>query len=232
MAVREIVLDTETTGLDPATGDRLVELGCVELLNSIPTGETFHRHIDPERDVPHEAFRIHGLSTEFLRGKPKFAEIAGEFLDFIGDSKLIIHNAEFDMKFLNTELRRIEFPPLTSDRVLDTLALARRKHPGAPASLDALCARYGIDNSRRTKHGALLDSEILAEVYLELTGGRQSALQLASVGQTTRKVHLAVTDLLEARPAPLPRFLVAEEIAAHEKMTESMGEKSLWQQYR
>ncbi len=232
MALREIVLDTETTGLDPATGDRLVELGCVELLNSIPTGETFHRHIDPEREVPHEAFRIHGLSTEFLRGKPKFAEIASDFFEFIGESKLIIHNAEFDLKFLNAELRRIEFPPLNSDRVVDTLALARRKHPGAPASLDALCVRYGIDNSRRTKHGALLDSEILAEVYLELTGGRQSALQLASVGQTTRKIQLAVVDLVKMRPAPLPQFLMTDELTAHEKMLESMGEKSVWRQYR
>lgn len=230
MAIREIVLDTETTGLDPSTGDRLVELGCVELFNSIPTGEVFHRHIDPERDMPMEAFRIHGLSSEFLTGKPKFADIVDEFLGFIGDAKLVIHNAEFDMKFLNAELRRAQLPPLNFDRVIDTLPMARRKHPGTPASLDALCARYGIDNSRRTKHGALLDSEILAEVYLELSGGRQSALLLAS--QTARKVKLTTVDLVTGRPSALPQLILADEREAHAKMIDSMGEKSVWLRYR
>lgn len=230
MPIREIVLDTETTGLDPATGDRLVELGCVELLNSIPTGETFHRYLDPERDMPEEAFRVHGLSREFLTGKPKFAEVADAFLEFIGDSKLIIHNAEFDMKFLNAELRRIERQVLSMDRVIDTLALARRKHPGSPNSLDALCSRYGIDNSRRTKHGALMDSEILAEVYLELCGGRQAALELASI--EVKKIEIVVGDLITARESPLPLLIGAGEIEAHEKLVQAMGEKGFWLKYQ
>ena len=230
MTTREIVLDTETTGLDPATGDRIVEIGCVELFNSIPTGESFHRYIDPERDVPAEAFKVHGLSREFLTGKPKFAEVVDEFIAFIGEARLIIHNAEFDMKFINAELRRAERPILTFDRVVDTLPMARRKHPGSPNSLDALCTRYGIDNSRRTKHGALLDAEILSEVYLELTGGRQSALALAA--QTTRKIELVAVDLMVARPIALPSLIAAEELDAHAKMVETLGEKSLWNQYR
>ena len=171
--MREIVFDTETTGLDPAAGHRIVEIGCVEILNTIPTGQTFHFYLDPERDMPEEAFRVHGLSTEFLTGKPKFAEIAEKFLAFVGDAMLVAHNAEFDLRFVNAELAALGHPLLGSDRIVDTLALARRRHPGAPNSLDALCLRYGIDTSRRTKHGALLDSEILAEVYAELTGGRR-----------------------------------------------------------
>lgn len=230
MPTREIVLDTETTGLDPSTGDRLVELGCVELVNSIPSGETFHRYIDPERDMPDEAFRVHGLSREFLSGKPKFADIAEDFITFIGDAKLVIHNAEFDMKFLNAELRRVNMPLLTPDRVVDTLMLARRKHPGSPNSLDALCSRYGIDNSRRTKHGALLDSEILAEVYLELTGGRQAALALASV--EVRKIEIGTLDLISVRPTALPHLIQSEEIIAHEQLVEAMGEKSVWRKYQ
>ncbi len=230
MLVREIVLDTETTGLDPISGDRVVEIGCVELLNSIPSGETFHRYIDPERDVPAEAFKVHGLSREFLSDKPKFAEIAEEFIAFIGDSKLVIHNAEFDMKFLNAELRRLNRPVLGNDRALDTLMIARRKHPGGPNSLDALCTRYGIDNSRRTKHGALVDSEILAEVYLELSGGRQAALQLAA--QITRKVQLDPVHLAAERQAGLAQLISASEIESHAEMLISMGEKSIWRQYR
>ncbi len=150
MQLRELILDTETTGLDPATGDRIVEIGCVEVVNSVATGETFHVYLDPERDMPEEAFRVHGLSREFLTGKPKFAEIADQFVSFIGDARLVIHNAEFDMKFLNAELRRCGFPSIAMDRVVDTLAIARRKHPGASNSLDALCSRYKIDNSKRT----------------------------------------------------------------------------------
>src|ERR1700738_2072082 len=174
--MREIVLDTETTGLDPANGHRIVEIGCVELLNAIPTGETFHAYIDPGRDMPEEAFRVHGISAEFLAGKPVFANVVTDFLKFAGAAKIVAHNAEFDMRFLNAELALLGIAPIASDRVIDTLALARRKYPGAANSLDALCERYGIDTSRRTKHGALLDAGILAEVYAELTGGRQATL--------------------------------------------------------
>ena len=178
--MREIVLDTETTGLDPAQGHRLVELGCVELLNRIPTGASFHAYVNPEREMPAEAFAVHGLSGEFLKDKPRFAEIADEFLAFIGnDAPLVIHNAGFDHGFLCAELKRIERAPIARERLVDTLLLARRRHSAGPYSLDALCARYGIDNSRRTKHGALLDAEILAEVYIELTGARQAQLGLA-----------------------------------------------------
>ncbi|MFJ5488482.1 DNA polymerase III subunit epsilon, partial [Hansschlegelia beijingensis] len=177
--MREIVLDTETTGLDPLTGDRVVEIGCVELLNRIPTGATFHVYLNPERDMPEEAFRVHGLSAEFLSDKPRFADVADDFLAFVAEGALVIHNASFDMAFLDAELKRLGRAPIGRERVVDTLMLARRKNPGGANSLDALCQRYGIDNSRRTKHGALLDSEILAEVYLELLGGRQASLGLS-----------------------------------------------------
>ena len=178
--MREIVLDTETTGLDPLRGDRLVEIGCVEIINRMPTGQTFHRYINPERDMPAEAFAVHGLSTEFLAGKPLFAEVVEEFLEFIGDAPLVIHNASFDISFINAELDRIKRPAIPRDRLVDTLLLARRKHPGVSNRLDDLCSRYAIDNSRRTKHGALLDAELLAEVYIDLIGARQSQLILAS----------------------------------------------------
>jgi DNA polymerase-3 subunit epsilon len=174
--MREIVLDTETTGLDPGQGHRIVEIGCVELLNAIPTGEAFHVYINPERDMPEEAFQVHGLSASFLADKPVFAEIAADFLKFISDTKIIAHNAEFDLRFLNAELALLGIAPIAGNRVIDTLAMARHKFPGAANSLDALCTRYGIDTSQRTKHGALLDAEILAEVYAELTGGRQADL--------------------------------------------------------
>src|SRR5579875_785434 len=177
--MREIVLDTETTGLSPEQGHRVVELGCVELLNRIPTGATFHVYLNPERDMPAEAFAVHGLSAEFLSDKPRFSEIVDDFLAFVGDAPLVAHNASFDYGFLCHELKRAARAELPRDRVVDTLMLARRKHSAGPYSLDALCARYGIDNSRRTKHGALLDAEILAEVYLELIGGRQAQLGLA-----------------------------------------------------
>src|SRR5271169_3116827 len=178
-SMREIVLDTETTGLDPSQGHRLVEVGCIELLNRIPTGATFHSYLNPEREVPAEAFAIHGLATDFLKDKPLFADIADDFLAFIGDAPLVIHNASFDHGFLLAELKRVERPPIARERLVDTLLLARRKHPAGPNRLDDLCARYGIDNSRRSKHGALLDAEILAEVYLELIGARQAQLGLA-----------------------------------------------------
>ena len=176
--MREIVLDTETTGFDPLTGHRLVEIGCVELFNHLPTGEVFHRYVNPERDMPEEAFKVHGLSADFLADKPLFADVADEFLAFIADSVLVIHNAEFDMRFLNAELARIGYATLPMSRSIDTVAMARKRFPGAQANLDALCRRFEIDNTHRTKHGALLDSELLAEVYLQLIGGRQPGLEL------------------------------------------------------
>jgi len=179
---REVVLDTETTGFDPEQGDRIVEIGALELINHVATGETYHVYINPERDMPDSAFRVHGLSAEFLADKPLFHEIADSFLRFVGDAPMIIHNAAFDMKFLNAELIRMGRPALPMEQAVDTVPMARRKFPGAPASLDALCRRFGIDNAHRTLHGALLDSELLAEVYLELMGGRQPGLSLAGLG--------------------------------------------------
>ena len=217
--MREIVFDTETTGLNPQTGDRIVELGCVELFNHIPTGRSFHYYINPQRDVPSEAFRVHGLSTEFLLDKPVFAKIANEFLEFIGDAKLIAHNAGFDMNFINHELSLLGFAPLDPDRVIDTLVLARKRHPFGPNSLDALCQRYGIDNSRRTKHGALLDSEILADVYLELLGGRQTNLGLAAdpmpVSVSQDNGSLVMLANAKQRPEPLSDRLDEEILARH-----------------
>ena len=205
--MREVVLDTETTGLDPLSGHRVVEIGCVELRNHIPTGEVFHRYLNPERDMPGEAFGVHGLSEEFLRQQRLFAEIAEEFLSFIGDDPLIAHNAEFDLGFLNAELRRVDRSPLPSSRAIDTVKLARRKFPGAPASLDALCRRFGVDLSGRQKHGALLDSTLLAEVYLELVGGRQPALVLTASGVRPSVEHAP-------RP-PRPHAPSAAELVAH-----------------
>ena len=176
--MREIVLDTETTGLDPLRGDRLVEIGCVEIFNRMPTGQVYHCYINPERDMPAEAFAVHGLSSEFLSTKPLFTEIVEEFLAFIGDAPLVIHNASFDISFINAELDRVKRAAIPRDRLVDTLLLARRKHPGVSNRLDDLCSRYAIDNSRRTKHGALLDAELLAEVYVDLVGARQSQLIL------------------------------------------------------
>ena len=178
--MREIVFDTETTGLNPAGGDRVVEIGCVELFNHIPTGNTFHRYINPERSMPVEAMRVHGLDDRFLSDKPVFAAIAAELVAFIGDAPMIAHNAEFDLAFLNAEFGRCGQPALEPERIVDSLMLARRKHPAGPNSLDALCARYQIDTSQRTLHGALLDSYLLAEVYVELTGGRQIGLELVA----------------------------------------------------
>jgi DNA polymerase-3 subunit epsilon len=226
--MREIILDTETTGLDPASGHRIVEIGCVELLNAIPTGETFHVYIDPERDMPEEAFRVHGLSTAFLAGKPVFAKIAGDLLKFTGDAKIIAHNAEFDLRFLNAELALLDMAPITGDRVIDTLALARRKFPGAANSLDALCMRFGIDTSRRTKHGALLDAEILAEVYAELTGGRQAHLIF---GEGTGSIGMSGASLLAQRPRPLPPRLGMEDLALHTAFVTTLGGAPLWNAY-
>lgn len=226
--MREIVLDTETTGLDPSTGHRVVEIGCVELFNAIPTGRTYHVFLDPERDMPEDAFRVHGLSLEFLTGKPKFGEIMGEFLGFLGDAAVVAHNAEFDIRFLNAELAAHNHPAITFERVVDTLALARRRHPGAPNSLDALCLRYGIDASRRTKHGALLDAEILAEVYAELTGGRQASLALPAIGAIAAE---GGASLRRTRPTPLAPLISAAELAAHAAFIAHLGQKALWRQY-
>lgn len=227
--MREIVFDTETTGLDPATGHRVVEIGCVELLNGIPTGKTFHHYLDPQRDMPEEAYRVHGLSFEFLTGKPLFADIVDELVAFLGDAKLVAHNAEFDFRFLSAELVALGRPALDLGLMVDTLALARRRHPGAPVSLDALCSRYGIDNSRRTKHGALLDSEILAEVYAELTGGRQTTLVFA--GPATRSWSGVASAGCRTRPVPLASLLTEEEAAAHIAFIKELGGAAVWTSY-
>lgn len=227
--MREIVLDTETTGFEPGEGDRIVEIGAVELFNHVPTGRTYHQYINPERDMPIEAFNVHGLSAEFLSDKPVFAAIAQDFLDFIGgDSKLVIHNASFDMKFLNAELSWVKKPLIDNDRALDTLMMARRKFPGSPASLDALCRRFNIDNSSRTLHGALLDSEILADVYLELIGGRQPGFGLTI--EPARNQTAAVSDEWRPRPrpVPLPPRLTDEEAQAHEAFVAKLGENAIW----
>lgn len=231
--MREIVLDTETTGLDPRKGDRLVEIGCVEMVNRILTGQVYHAYLNPERDMPIEAFNVHGLSAQFLSDKPKFAQTADEFLAFIGNDTLVIHNAAFDIGFLNAELERIGRTLIGRDRVVDTLALARRKHPGAPVTLDALMNRYGIDSSRRVKHGALLDAELLAEVYNELLGGRQAVME-ALVDQHTTAPRLVAAERILARPrsTPLAPRLTDEERAAHADFVADMGEKALWNIYR
>ncbi|WP_119270740.1 DNA polymerase III subunit epsilon [Taklimakanibacter deserti] len=225
--MREIVLDTETTGIDHAKGHRVVELGAVELINHIPSGKTFHAYIDPERDMPSDAEAIHGLTTQFLKGKPLFAAIAAEFLAFIGEASLVIHNASFDVGFLNAEFARLNIPALLPERVVDTLMLARQKHPMGPNSLDALCKRYGIDNSKRDKHGALLDSELLADVYLELIGGRQAALSLSAITVGSRAV-ITPSGIVRPRPVPLTSRLTEMEILAHKALIAELGEKALW----
>ncbi len=226
--MREIVIDTETTGLDPASGHRIIEIGCVELFNVIPTGQTYHVYLDPERDMPEEAFRVHGLSLEFLTGKPKFAEVAEAFVAFIADATLVAHNAEFDMRFINAELAAHGLPPIGFERVVDTLTLARRRHPGSPNSLDALCQRYGVDLSRRSKHGALLDAEILAEVYAELMGGRQARLALDPAASET--VDAPARRAREAARA-LPSQLTEAELLAHARFVATLGKSALWLRY-
>jgi len=227
--MREIVLDTETTGFEPSEGDRIVEIGAVELFNHLPTGRTYHQYINPKRNMPEAAFNVHGLSEEFLSDKPVFKDIAQEFTDFIKDSKLVIHNASFDMKFLNAELGWVNRPALPMHQAIDTLAIARRKFPGSPASLDALCRRFGIDNSSRTLHGALLDSEILAEVYLELVGGRQPDLVLSGPEVKTTKDGVPSADWRPApRPNPLASRLSETEKAAHETFIAALGSDALW----
>jgi DNA polymerase III subunit epsilon len=229
--MREIVLDTETTGLDPKSGDRLIEIGCVEIFNRRPTGATYHVYINPERDVPPGAQAVHGISTAFLQDKPLFKSVAAAFLAFIGNDPLVIHNASFDIGFLNHELGRVQLPVLMMDRVVDTLQLARRKHPAGPNSLDALCKRYGIDGSKRVKHGALTDSELLAEVYIELLGERQAGLALAGLGSAatpTGSAGRAARVAAAQRPTPLASRLTASDLEAHAAFLAPLGDKALW----
>src|SRR5258707_812268 len=228
--MREIVLDTETTGLDPLRGDRLVEVGCIEIFNRMPTGQTFHRYINPERDMPAEALAVQGLTPAFLAVKPLFAEIVDEFLEFIADAPLIIHNASFDVSFINAELDRIKRPVIVRERLVDTLLLARRKHPGVSNRLDDLCSRYSIDNSRRTKHGALLDAELLAEVYIDLIGARQSQLILAS---ETRDIRVGGVGEMprRQRETPLLPRLTEEDRIAHRAFVATLGDKPIWNEF-
>jgi DNA polymerase-3 subunit epsilon len=228
--MREIVLDTETTGLDPFQGHRLVEIGCIELVNRIPSGQTYHRYLNPERDVPAEAFAVHGLSAEFLKDKPFFNEVADELVAFIGDAPLVAHNAMFDLGFLNAELERAGKSLVGRERLVDTLLLARRKHPGGPNRLDDLCARYGIDNSRRTKHGALLDAEILAEVYVELIGARQAQLILVEAGSGAAGAHAGAV-AIRVRQVALASRLTAPERDAHLAFVATLGESAIWRDY-
>ena len=229
--MREIVLDTETTGLDPVQGHRLVEIGCVELVNRIPSGQFFHRYVNPERDMPAEAFAVHGLSVDYLKDKPRFAEVVEELIAFIGDAPLVAHNAFFDLGFINAELERAGQALLARERLVDTLMLARRRHPGGPNRLDDLCTRYGIDLSRRTKHGALLDAELLAEVYVELIGGRQASLVLVESG------HVAAGNgrgaaTAPARPQPLVPRLTEAEREAHATFVATLGDSAIWRAYQ
>lgn len=228
--MREIVLDTETTGLDPDQGDRIVEIAALELWNHIPTERSFHVYINPQRSMSEEAFAVHGLSDAFLADKPPFAEIAAGFLDFVADARLVIHNAPFDMKFLNAELGWAGLPQLPPGRALDTLEMARRRFPGAQNSLDALCRRFGVDNSARTLHGALLDCQLLAEVYLELAGGRQPDLVLGGASGPEGEGGSVWTP--PRRPRPLPARITAEEEAAHAALVAELGPEALWSRRR
>lgn len=226
--MRELVLDTETTGFEPSEGHRIVEIGAVELVNLMPTGRVYHQYINPERPMPPEAFEVHGLGDDFLRDKPRFGQIVAEFLEFVGDARLVIHNAAFDMKFINAELGWAGKPILPPEQAFDTLTLARKKFPGSPASLDALCRRFGIDNSAREKHGALLDSEILAEVYLELLGGQQPDFALAPHDGNGRNAGSGALGPLPKRPQPLPSRLTEQEAAAHAEFVAKLGEGAVW----
>ena len=229
--MREIVFDTETTGLDPLQGHRLVEIGCIELVNRIPSGQVFHRYVNPDRDMPHEAFAVHGLSLEFLQDKPRFPDICDELIEFIGDAPLVAHNASFDLGFLNAEFERCKKMLLTRDRLVDTLMLARRRHPGGSNRLDDLCVRYGIDNSRRTKHGALLDAELLAEVYVELIGGRQASLILVETSHEIATTRYRTT-AAPPRPVALPPRLSDAELVDHAAFIASLGTQAIWLDYR
>jgi DNA polymerase-3 subunit epsilon len=226
--MREIVFDTETTGLDPLAGDRLVEIGCIELFNRFATGKTFHGYFNPERDMPEAALKIHGLTVEFLKDQPLFAHRVAELIEFLGDAQLVAHNAMFDLAFLNAELERAGHPVVSRDRMIDTLLIARRKHPGAANRLDDLCARYAVDNSRRTKHGALLDAELLAEIYVELIGARQAQLILSQAPVITVPGEVIA---MRQRPMPLPSRLTAEAQAAHRQFIASLGDNAIWRDY-
>ena len=228
---REIILDTETTGLDARRGDRLVEIGCVEIVDLTPTGVEFHRFCNPGRPVHPDAVAIHGLTTEFLKDKPAFAAIADDFLAFIGDAPLVIHNASFDVGFINMELDKAGRPPLEPGRVVDTLVLARRKHPAGPNSLDALCKRYGVDSSKRTKHGALVDSLLLAKIYVELLGARQGSMELgakSATGGLPGRADAKGRPGARARPLALPPRLTAEDARAHSAFVDTLGDKPVW----
>lgn len=226
--MREIVLDTETTGFEPGEGHRIVEIGGVELINHMPTGRSYHQYINPERSMPVEAFNVHGISEEFLRDKPVFKAIGREFIEFVGDAVLVIHNASFDMKFLNAELGWMGLPTLPMAQALDTLAMARQKFPGSPATLDALCRRFGVDNSGREKHGALLDAELLAEVYLELIGGRQPDFGLSTAAVAAQSANGQPAWRARPRPVALPARITAEEAAAHDAFVAKLGEAAIW----
>jgi DNA polymerase-3 subunit epsilon len=232
--LREIVLDTETTGLSPEDGHRIVEIGCIELINRFPSGVEWHFYFNPDRDMPEEAFQVHGISAASLADKPRFAELAQHLVEFLGDATLIAHNAPFDIKFLNAELKAVGGPQFSMDRVVDTLALARRKHPGAPASLDALCKRYGIDTTVRNKHGALIDCKLLADVYVEMLGERQARLELANTSAGLAEMAASTSrssagpQPARQRPRPIAPRLTPEEAAAHAAMVANLGTKALW----
>jgi DNA polymerase-3 subunit epsilon len=225
--LREIVFDTETTGLDPTQGHRIVEIGCVEIVDRFPTGRTWHSYLNPERDIPPDAFAIHGLSGEFLRDKPKFSDLVSEFLEFVGSAQLVAHNGFFDLEFVNSELSLAKRNVFTKDRIIDTLSLAKRKHRNQKNSLDDLCKRYRIDTSKRTKHGALLDAELLAEVYIELTGGRQTSLLVES----TTVAKEAANSVVRRREKPLAPRLTAEDVAAHLAFVGTLGKEPVWGKY-
>lgn len=228
--MREIILDTETTGLSPHDGHRIVEIGCIEIINRMPTGNVFHVYINPERDMPPEAERVHGLSSIFLKDKPVFAQIADELMAFVANDPLVIHNAPFDLLFLDEELKKCQRPLLSQRHVVDTLLLARRKHPGQSNTLDALCARYSIDLSKRTKHGALLDCELLAQVYIELLGEKQAHLELKTTAQETQ--NMTVEARLQGREAPLHSRVGEKERAAHAALLKTFKAEPLWNNYK
>ena len=230
--MREVVLDTETTGLDPKNGDRIVEIGAIELFNHMPTGHYFHKYLNPDRSMPQEAFAVHGLSDEFLKGKPRFIDIMDEFISFVGDAKMVIHNASFDMRFLNAELKRAGGEIYSDQQAIDTLLIARKKFPGAQNSLDALCRRFSIDNSGREKHGALLDSELLSDVYLELIGGRQPGLVLRTdKGRNLEQYDTPRQDVRKKRKIELKSFLTDAEKANHKEFLKTLGADSVWKKY-
>ena len=230
--MREVVLDTETTGLDPKNGDRIVEIGAIELFNHMPTGHYFHKYLNPDRSMPQEAFAVHGLSDDFLKGKPRFIDIMDEFISFVGDAKMVIHNASFDMRFLNAELKRAGGEIYSDQQAIDTLLIARKKFPGAQNSLDALCRRFSIDNSGREKHGALLDSELLSDVYLELIGGRQPGLVLRTdKGRNLEQYDTPRRDVRKKRKIELKSLLTDAEKANHEEFLKTLGVDNVWKKY-